>query len=109
MDSGASPPGIASGRKHAASLLLFALAALLDGAFGSLQLEAMLTGPASRGNVYPGGIVALALTAPVTATAVAGFAAEWRRAIETRRLLRLALACIALPALLLVAALVVGP
>jgi hypothetical protein len=79
---------------------------VLDGAFAVLQLSAMLTGPAWQGDVSPGSVVALVLTVAVTLVAIAGFHGERRRVIATRRLLNLAVACLMLPALLVVGAVV---
>ena len=65
-----------------------------------------MTGPPWQGNVSPGSIVALVLTVIVTLVAAVGFTGEWRRLIATRRLSDLAVACLLLPALLIVGAVV---
>ena len=93
---GARQPG------HGTALLLFALAVVLDGAFSGLQLATLVTGPPSRGDVYPGSLIALALTVIVTLVAAVGFTCEWRRLVATRRLSTLAVACLLLPALVIV-------
>ena len=79
---------------------------MLDGAFAVLQLSAMLTGPAWQGDVYPGSVIAFGLTLALVLVAAAGFSCEWRRVIATGRLFNLAVACLLLPALLVVAAVV---
>ena len=91
---------------HRATLLCFALGVALDGAFAGLQLVTLVTGPPGQGDVYPGSITALALTMIVTAVAGMGLACEWRGVIATRTLSRLAMACLVLPALLIVGAVV---
>jgi hypothetical protein len=82
------------------------VAVVLDGAFATLQLVTMVTGPAWQGNVYPGSVAALVLTVLVTLTAMMGFFSEWRRILATGRLFNLAVACLVLPALLVVMAFV---
>ncbi|MGD0448567.1 MAG: hypothetical protein ABSB36_08125 [Candidatus Dormibacteria bacterium] len=66
----------------------------------------MVTGPAWQGHVYPGSVAALALTVAVVLVAAAGFSCEWRQVIATRRMFDLAVACLMLSALLVVAAVV---
>jgi hypothetical protein len=80
----------------------------MDGALAVIQLIGMVTGPAWQGNLYPGAVIALLLTALVMTTALVGFATEWRRP-GTREMFRLALACLSLPLVLVIGALVVGP
>jgi hypothetical protein len=82
------------------------VAVVLDGAFATLQLVTMVTSPAWQGNVYPGSVAALVLTVLVTLAAAMGFFCEWRRVIATARLFNLAVACLVLPALLVVMAFV---
>ncbi len=92
--------------EHSTTLVCFAAAFVLDGAFAVLQLSAMLMAPAWQGDVYPGSVVAFGLTLALVLVAVTGFSCEWRRVIATERLFNLAVACLLLPAFLVVAAVV---
>jgi hypothetical protein len=74
----------------------------------ALQVVGMVMGPTWQGNVYPGSVAALVLTAAVTAVALAGLCLEWRRAVSTARLFNLAVACLLLPVLLVVWTVVAG-
>ena len=94
--------------RHTVTLVCFAAAALVDGALIVIQLIGMVTGPAWQGNLYPGAVIAVLLTALVTMTALVGFATEWRRP-RAPKMFRLAVACLSLPLLLVVAASVLVP
>lgn len=71
--------------EHSTTLVCFAAAFVLDGAFAVLQLSAMLMAPAWQGDVYPGSVVAFGLTLALVLVAVTGFSCEWRRVIATER------------------------